>query len=229
MRRVRSPVTVALLAVTIMAVNAPAASTAKKALPDTSALVTQADVTAAFGKLDPTLQPTSVSDPVSSGASKTGGSCETQTRVPELGGRQGVGAGERGAKKTQCPNRAAPARRSRFPGRRHCSSRPREDTSIVRDVTFLRSGHVRADPGPVERRQDAKVPASGFVDLATSALAKKAPSTTKNHRGHSCVHARRPRRRRLGARPARQRQRRQVERIGASTARPATPTPSRSP
>ena len=111
MRRVRSPVTVALLAVTIMAVNAPAASTAKKALPDTSALVTQADVTAAFGKLDPTLQPTSVSDPVSSGASKTGGSCETQLVFPNSVAGKVLVQASAGAKKTQCPNPAAPGKK----------------------------------------------------------------------------------------------------------------------
>ena len=167
---------VALLSVAIVAVAAPAASAAKKAAPDACALVTKADVTAALGKLDPALQPTSVSDPVSAGASKTGGSCETQLVFPSSVAGKVLVQTSAGAKKTQCPNPAAAGKKVTVSGTKALLEPTPRDASIVRDVTFFDQGAcvvilIQLSGG------SAKVPPSAFVDLATFALAKKAGAT----------------------------------------------------
>jgi hypothetical protein len=168
--------TVVLLVVAIVAVSAPAASAAKKSPPDACALVTKADVTAALGKLDPVLQPTSVSDPVSTGASKTGGSCETQLVFPSSVAGKVLVQTSAGAKKSQCPNPAAPGKKVTVSGTKALLEPTPRDASIVRDVTFFDQRAcvvilIQLSGG------SAKVPASGFVDLVMSALGKKAGAT----------------------------------------------------
>lgn len=177
---------VVLLTVAILALNTPAVSAAKKALPDACALIAKADVTAAFGKLDAALQPTNVSDPVSSGASKAGGSCETQLVFPNSVAGKVLVQTSAGAKKAQCPNPAAPGKKVTVSGTKALLEPTPRDANVVRDVTFFDQGAcvlilIQLSGG------SAKVPESGFVDLASAALAKKGSETKAGAGAAACA------------------------------------------
>ncbi len=152
----------------------PAAAASKK-IPDACVLITKADVTTAFAKLEAALQPTSVIDPARGKDTSQGGqgtnSCSTVFYVPNSVGGSVLVKTYPITSKFPCPPKGQPGKTVKI-GKTKALLEPNpSDAKVVRDVTFVDKGgcafiEIFLSGGT------AKVPASGFVDLATAALAK---------------------------------------------------------
>jgi hypothetical protein len=156
-------------------VGAAAAAAAKK-LPDACALISKTDVATTFAKLDPALQPTSVSDPVRGKPSNQGGqgtnSCQTAFYLPNSVGGNVLVSTNLVTKQAPCPPKGQPGKTVKISGTKALLEPLPSDAKVVRDVTFVDHGgcafiEVFLSGG------SARVPRSAFVQLAKAALAKK--------------------------------------------------------
>jgi hypothetical protein len=166
-----------LVALVALAAVAPAANAVPGAakLPDSCTLVTKADVTTAFAKLDAALQPTSVSDPTPSKPTNQGGfgprACETVFFLPNsVSGRVLVTANPIVAS-IGCPTKGQPGKKTTISGAKALLEPIPGQPSVVRDVAFVDKKACATIQIFLSGGAN-KVPASGFVDLAKAALAK---------------------------------------------------------
>jgi hypothetical protein len=169
-------VTVAAAVLAIAQLAGPAAAASKK-VPDSCALITKADVTTAFAKLEPALQPTSVVDPVRGKPASQGGqgteSCSIAFYLPNSVGGTVLTKTFPVTKPLGCPPKGQPGKTVKIAKTKALLEPNPSHPGVTRDVTFVAKGgcafiEVFLSGG------SSKVPASGFVDLATAALAKKA-------------------------------------------------------
>jgi hypothetical protein len=165
-----------VVAASVLAVMGVPASAASKKLPDSCVLVTQADVSAAFAKLEPALQPTDVSVPVRSKPTNQGGfghnGCETTFTLPNAVAGRILVETLPVSKPLGCPVKGQPGKTVKISGTKALLEPLPSDTKVVRDVVFVDRGAC-ASIEIFLSGGTARVPASGFVDLAKAALAKK--------------------------------------------------------
>lgn len=167
-------VTIVLAAAAAMAITAPAASAAKKA-PDTCTLVTQADVSTAFAKLEPALQPTSVAAPEHGKPASQGGfgtaSCSTAFYLPNSVGGSVLVNATPVSSKLPCFPKGQPGKTVKIAGTKALLEPVPSDAKTTRNVTFVDKGSCVSIEVFVSGG-DNHVPASGFTDLAAAALSK---------------------------------------------------------
>jgi hypothetical protein len=165
----------AVAASVLVAFGGPAAAASNK-LPDSCTLVVQADVSAAFAKLEPALQATDVSVPVRSKPTNQGGfghnGCETTFTLPNSVAGRILVETLPVSKTLGCPLKGQPGKTVKISGTKALLEPLPSNAKVVRDVVFVDRGacasiEIFLSGGP------AHVPASGFVDLAKAALAKK--------------------------------------------------------
>jgi hypothetical protein len=152
------------------------AGAAKKALPDACAAVTQADVTAAFAKLDASLQPVGdVSEPTRSKPTSQGGfgehACESHMEVPNSVGASVLVSMNPIVKKYGCPPKGQPGKTVKVSGTKVLVESNPSHPDRTRSVEFTDRGacafiEISLSGG------SAVVPTSAFLDLAKAALAK---------------------------------------------------------
>jgi hypothetical protein len=154
----------------------PASAKAQK-VPDACSLITKTDVATAFAKLDAALQPLSVEDPVVGKPSSQGGfgtnSCSTSFMLPNSVGGDVLVKTNPITKQIPCPPKGSPGKTVKVSGTKVLVEPNPSDAKVTRDVTFVDAGgcafiEIFVSGGT------ARVPQSGFLDLAAAALAKKA-------------------------------------------------------
>jgi hypothetical protein len=180
-RRVSIFVLVLVAAITqIGSFAAPAGAATKSTPPDACALITSADVATAFAKLDPALQPTSVTDPVRGKPANQGGqgtnSCSTAFYLPNSVGGSVLVKANKIVKGFPCPPKGQPGKTVKIGATKARLEPVPSNAAVTRDITFVQQGgctflEIFLSGG------DAHVPASAFVELATDALAKKPGAT----------------------------------------------------
>jgi hypothetical protein len=169
------PVTLLVSLLGFAALATPAGA-AKKALPDACAAVTQADITAAFTKLDADLQPIgAVSEPTRSKPQSQGGfgpqACESHMEVPNSVGASVLVSMNRIVKKFGCPPKGQPGKTVKVSGTKVLVEPNPSHPDRTRSVEFPDRGacafiEISLSGG------SAVVPASAFLDLTQAALAK---------------------------------------------------------
>jgi len=166
---------VTAMALAAVAPAAPA-KTKKKGLPDACLIVTKADVTAAFAKLDPVLQPTTVNDPARSKPTNQGGfgphACETALILPNSVSANVLVEALALDKRIGCPPKGQPGKSVKVSGTKVLLEPLPSNPAVTRDVQFADKGacvsiEIFVSGGPNH------VPPSGFTDLAAAVLAKK--------------------------------------------------------
>jgi hypothetical protein len=149
-------------------------ASAKKKVPDACSLITAADVTTAFAKLDAALQPTSVAEPEIGKPSSQGGqgtnSCSTSFMLPNSVGGDVLVKTYPVTKQTPCPAKSQPGKTVKVSGTKVFVEPNPSDAKVTRDVTFVDGGCVFIEV--FLSGGSARVPQSGFLDLAAAALAK---------------------------------------------------------
>jgi hypothetical protein len=151
------------------------AGTKAKKVPDACALITQADVSTAFAKLEPALQPLSVADPVVGKPASQGGqgtnSCSTTFILPNSVGGSVLVKTNPVTKQIPCPAKGQPGKTVKVSGTKVLVEPNPSDAKVTRDVEFVDRGgcvfiEIFVSGGT------ARVPQSAFVELAAAALAK---------------------------------------------------------
>ena len=167
-------VMIAVSCASLVAATAPASAKAK--VPNSCTLITKADVTTAFAKLDADLQPLSVADPEVGKPTNQGGqgtnSCSTTFMLPNSVGGSVLVKTNPVTKQLPCPPKGQPGKTIKIAGTKVLVEPNPSDAKVTRDVTFVDQGgcafiEIFLSGG------SAKVPQSAFTDLATAALAKK--------------------------------------------------------
>ena len=157
-------------------VAATATASAKPKMPDACVLISKADVTTAFAKLDAALQPLSVADPEIGKAASQGGqgtnSCSTTFALPNSVVGSVLVKMNPVTKQIPCPPKGQAGRTLKIAGTKVLVEPNPSDAKVTRDVTFVDQGgcafiEIFLSGG------SAKVPQSAFTDLAAAAVAKK--------------------------------------------------------
>jgi hypothetical protein len=150
------------------------ASAKAKPVPDACSLITTADVTTAFAKLDAALQPTSVADPEIGKPASQGGqgtnSCSTSFELPNFVGGSVLVKTYPVTKQIPCPPKGQPGKTLKVSGTKVFVEPVPSDAKATRDVTFVDGGCVFIEV--FLSGGSARVPQSAFLDLAADALAK---------------------------------------------------------
>jgi hypothetical protein len=155
--------------------HASAKASTKTKVPDSCTLITKADVTTAFAKLDAALQPLSVADPEIGKPSNQGGqgtnSCSTSFMLPNSVGGSVLVKTFPVTKQTPCFPKGQPGKSIKIAGTKVLVEPNPSDGKVTRDVTFVDQGgcafiEIFLSGG------SAKIPQSAFTDLAAAALAK---------------------------------------------------------
>ena len=150
-------------------------ASAKSKVPDACSLITSADVTTAFAKLDAALQPTSVAEPTVGKPASQGGqgtnSCSTAFYLPNSVGGSVLVNTNPVTKQNACPPKGQPGKTVKVSGTKVFVEPNPSDAKVTRDVTFVDGGCVFIEV--FLSGGSAKVPQSAFLDLAAAALAKK--------------------------------------------------------
>jgi hypothetical protein len=158
----------------LVSATVPASAKAKK-VPNACSLITKADVSAAFAKLDAALQPLSVTDPAVGKPASQGGqgtnSCSTTFMLANSVGGSVLVSTNPVTKQTPCPPKGQPGKTVKVAGTNVFAEPNPSNAKVTRDVTFVDGGgcvfvEIFLSGG------SATVPQSAFLDLAAAALAK---------------------------------------------------------
>ncbi len=174
-RAFRAGIVILVASAGVVAAGGSASAAAKK-LPDPCSLITKADVANAFATLQTALQPTSVSDPVGGKPANQGGQglnlCGTAFYLPNSVAGTVLVNSNPITNQFPCPPKGQSGKTVRISGTKALIEPNPSEPKVVRDVTFPEGGgcvfiEISLSGGT------ARVPQSGFVDLAKAALAKK--------------------------------------------------------
>jgi hypothetical protein len=173
--RSRQAVVAIVAASFVCMVSTSAPAGAKGTVPNACTVITQADVSTAFAKLDAALQPTSVSEPVVGKPSSQGGfgtnSCSTVFMLPNSVGGSVLVVTNPVTKQAPCPPKGQPGKTVKVAGTKVLVQPTPGKTKTTRNVTFVDQGGC-ASIEIFLSGGSATVPQSAFVDLAAAALAK---------------------------------------------------------
>jgi len=168
------PAMVVAVACFVVAASVPAGAKAKKP-PDACLLITKADVSTTFAKLEAALQPVTVGEPTIGKPASQGGqgtySCSTSFQLPNsVGGSVLVKTFPLNSK-FPCIPKGQPGKTVKVSGMKAFVEPVPSHANVTRDITFVDKGgcafiEIFLSGG------SARVPQSAFVDLAAAALAK---------------------------------------------------------